>query len=90
MYHPHVLVRKCRSARFASASVATIVDPGAWWRLSGMFMGLFKKSDVIQNRNVNVGVYTNYNNWAAIVGGSWTGAQDLPLWWADWNGHQVC
>uniref|UniRef100_A0A914CP55 Lysozyme n=1 Tax=Acrobeloides nanus TaxID=290746 RepID=A0A914CP55_9BILA len=35
-----------------------------------------------------VGIYTSYNDWAQVVGGNWTGASDMDLWWVKWNGKQ--
>uniref|UniRef100_A0A914EK14 Lysozyme n=1 Tax=Acrobeloides nanus TaxID=290746 RepID=A0A914EK14_9BILA len=35
----------------------------------------------------SLGIYTNYNSWAAIVGPNWTGGSDLLLWWPRWNGN---
>ncbi|KAK6032298.1 hypothetical protein OSTOST_01533, partial [Ostertagia ostertagi] len=31
------------------------------------------------------GVYSNYNNWQAIVGLDYTGMKDKQLWWATYN-----
>jgi len=55
-------------------------------------------SDLASNRNFisaliaagkakskTIGVYTNYNNWAEIVGIDWNGAADLPLWYAHYD-----
>jgi len=32
-----------------------------------------------------IGIYTSYNNWENIVGISWNGAADLPLWYAHYD-----
>lgn len=35
----------------------------------------------------HIGVYTNYYNWQAIVGLSWTGCSSLPLWYAHYDNN---
>jgi len=42
-----------------------------------------------KNNGVPCGVYTNEYNWSTITGG-WTGASDLPLWYAHYDGVESC
>jgi len=42
-----------------------------------------------KNNGVACGVYTNEYNWGSITGG-WTGASDLPLWYAHYDGVESC
>jgi len=35
-----------------------------------------------------VGIYTSKSQWAPIVGSSYTGGKDFPLWYANYNGRQ--
>uniref|UniRef100_A0A0K0FIF8 Glycosyl hydrolase family 25 n=1 Tax=Strongyloides venezuelensis TaxID=75913 RepID=A0A0K0FIF8_STRVS len=44
--------------------------------------------DKAQSMKVTVGIYSNYYNWEAIVGLDYKAHHKLPLWWADYNGHQ--
>uniref|UniRef100_A0A914VXW6 Lysozyme n=1 Tax=Plectus sambesii TaxID=2011161 RepID=A0A914VXW6_9BILA len=40
-----------------------------------------------QNMSMDVGIYTSYSNWQAIVGLDWNEFRILPLWYADYDGH---
>uniref|UniRef100_A0A914DV26 Uncharacterized protein n=1 Tax=Acrobeloides nanus TaxID=290746 RepID=A0A914DV26_9BILA len=46
------------------------------------------KSSMVNGAPGGVGIYTRYNDWSQIVGGSWTGASDMDLFWVNWNGRQ--
>jgi len=35
----------------------------------------------------HIGIYTNLNNWANIVGVGWNGAHEYPLWYAHYDGQ---
>ncbi|CAJ0583131.1 unnamed protein product, partial [Mesorhabditis spiculigera] len=38
--------------------------------------------------HINWGIYTNYNNWEAIVGADWAQWSSKPLWWATYDGRK--
>ncbi|KAH3764001.1 glycosyl hydrolase family 1 [Pelomyxa schiedti] len=40
----------------------------------------------VKAKGISFGVYTNKNEWTAIMGSSYTGGSAYQLWWASWTG----
>lgn len=64
------------------------IETGTWGSdLAANQQFILSLANTLQSSGANVGIYTSYYNWEAIVGLDWTGVSQFPLWYAHYDNN---